>query len=73
MSEQTFVVIQDDVVVAYAATQSDALAAASALAEKQKMRLMLNKRLLKKLLKTNMPLNTSHFKIAILTDKGVNL
>lgn len=71
MSDNKFVVIQDDVVVAYAMTKSDAESAAAALAEKQKLRLMLNKRLLKKFLKKNLPLNTSEFKIAVLLDEGV--
>lgn len=70
MIENKYIVIQDDVVVAYANSKADAETAVSVLAEKQKLKLMLNKKLLKKFLKKNLPLNTSDFKIAVILDRG---
>lgn len=73
MADNKFIVIQDDVVVARCASVADAIAASKALAEKQRLKLMLNKRLLKKFLKKNLPLNTSDFQIAVLSDGGVDV
>ena len=61
-----FIVIQDDVVVGSSGTVEGARALISDLTERQRMRLMLNKRLLKKLFKKNLPLNISDFHIAVL-------
>lgn len=61
-----FIVIQDDVVVGSSDTVEGARALINELTERQRMKLMLNKRLLKKLFKKNLPLNISDFHIAVL-------